>query len=46
MHVVDGTFCDSFGSLTHDQQTKVADDLNRPVAEILKKLEDTRNSLL
>jgi splicing factor 3B subunit 3 len=46
MHVVDGTFCDSFGSLTHDQQVKVADDLNRPVAEILKKLEDTRNSLL
>jgi splicing factor 3B subunit 3 len=46
MHVVDGDLCDAFNSLSHEQQTKIAEDLDRTVGEIMKKLEDTRNGLL
>jgi splicing factor 3B subunit 3 len=46
MHVVDGDLCDAFNSLPHDEQVKIADRLDRSVGEIMKKLEDTRNSLL
>jgi splicing factor 3B subunit 3 len=46
MHVVDGDLCDAFNSLPHDEQTKIADQLDRSVGEIMKKLEDTRTSLL
>jgi len=46
MHVVDGDLCDSFNSLSHDAQSKIAEQLDRNIGEIMKKLEDTRNSLL
>ncbi|KAG7341712.1 mono-functional DNA-alkylating methyl methanesulfonate [Nitzschia inconspicua] len=46
MHVVDGDLCDTFSSLPHGVQSKIAERLDRNVGEILKKLEDTRNSLL
>jgi splicing factor 3B subunit 3 len=46
MHVVDGDLCDAFNSLSHVEQVKIADRLDRNVGEIMKKLEDTRNSLL
>eukprot|EP00533_Pseudo-nitzschia_delicatissima_P009674 CAMPEP_0116084824 /NCGR_PEP_ID=MMETSP0327-20121206/4002_1 /TAXON_ID=44447 /ORGANISM="Pseudo-nitzschia delicatissima, Strain B596" /LENGTH=1372 /DNA_ID=CAMNT_0003575783 /DNA_START=234 /DNA_END=4352 /DNA_ORIENTATION=- len=47
MHVIDGELCDSFlHSLSPQKQAKIADKLDRSVGEIMKKLEDTRNSLL
>lgn len=46
MHVVDGDLCDAFSSLTHGEQSKIAEQLDRSIPEILKKLEDTRNGLL
>jgi splicing factor 3B subunit 3 len=46
MHVVDGDLCDAFNSLSHDEQSKIAERLDRSIGEIMKKLEDTRNSLL
>ena len=45
-HVVDGDLCSAFAGLTYAQQTKVADNVDRSVGEVLKKLEDTRNALL
>jgi len=46
MHVVDGDLCDAFNALTHEEQSKIAERLDRSVGEIMKKLEDTRNALL
>jgi len=48
MHVIDGDLCDSYinGGLSQKKQTKIAERLDRSVGEIMKKLEDTRNSLL
>jgi splicing factor 3B subunit 3 len=48
MHVIDGDLCDSYinGGLSQQKQTKIAERLDRSVGEIMKKLEDTRNSLL
>jgi len=46
MHVVDGDLCDVFNSLPHEEQSKIADRLDRTVGEVMKKLEDTRNALL
>ena len=46
MHVVDGDLCDAFNGLSHDEQVKIAERLDRTVGEIMKKLEDTRNLLL
>lgn len=46
MHVIDGELCDAFNSLSHDEQTKIADKLDRTIGDILKKLESTRNALL
>lgn len=46
MHVVDGDLCDAFNGLPHEEQVKIAERLDRTVGEIMKKLEDTRNSLL
>mmetsp|Transcript_7257 Transcript_7257/g.14254 ORF Transcript_7257/g.14254 Transcript_7257/m.14254 type:complete len:854 (-) Transcript_7257:195-2756(-) len=47
MHVIDGELCDSFiNTLSSQQQAKIAERLDRSVGEIMKKLEDTRNSLL
>ena len=46
MHVVDGDLCDAFNALGHEAQAKIAERLDRTVGEIMKKLQDTRNSLL
>jgi splicing factor 3B subunit 3 len=46
MHVVDGDLCDAFNILSHEEQGKIAERLDRTVGEIMKKLEDTRNLLL
>ena len=46
MHVIDGELCESFTSLPQTEQRGIADRLEMTIAEITKKLEDTRNSLL
>ena len=46
IHVIDGDLCDAFNALSSQEQLKIADRLDRTVGEIMKKLEDTRNSLL
>jgi splicing factor 3B subunit 3 len=46
IHVVDGELCDAFNLLSHEDQVSIAERLDLSVSEILKKLEDTRNSLL
>jgi len=45
-HIIDGDLCGMFGKLGYNEQKKIADKLDRTVSEIVKKLEDTRNSLL
>jgi len=45
-HVVDGDFCAAFRKLGFEDQKKIADGLERTVAEVVTKLEDTRNTLL
>jgi len=45
-HVIDGGLCEMYGKLKHEEQKKIADQLDRDVAEVTKKLEDTRNALL
>jgi splicing factor 3B subunit 3 len=46
MHVIDGNLCGAFTTLTHDQQSKIAEKLDRTAGEIVKKMEDTKNALL
>jgi splicing factor 3B subunit 3 len=46
MHVVDGDLCDAFIALSHDAQSSIAEKLELSIGEVLKKLEDTRNTLL
>ena len=46
MNVVDGDLCDAFNSLSHDKQVKIAEQLDRSVAEVVKKLETQRHMLL
>ena len=46
MHTIDGDLCEMFSSLRYEEQSKIAEKLDRDVNEIRKKLEDTRNSLL
>lgn len=45
-HVVDGDLCEMYGKLSFEEQKKIADQLDRKVGEVIKKLEDTRNVLL
>jgi splicing factor 3B subunit 3 len=45
-HVVDGDLCAGFNYLSFEEQTKVAERVDRSVGEVMKKLEDTRNALL
>lgn len=45
-HVVDGDLCEIYGKLGFEEQKKIADELDRKVGEVIKKLEDTRNVLL
>jgi splicing factor 3B subunit 3 len=46
MHVVDGELCDAFNALSNNEQMSIAERLDLSVAEILKKLEDMRSTLL
>ena len=46
MHVVDGDLCAAFNSLSHAEQASIAERLELSSSEVMKKLEDTRNSLL
>ncbi|KAL7443975.1 hypothetical protein ACHAXH_009885 [Discostella pseudostelligera] len=45
-HVVDGDLCDAYAQLPYDVKQKIAEQLERSVGDVLKKLEDTRNALL
>jgi splicing factor 3B subunit 3 len=45
-HIIDGDLCEMYGKLGPEEQKKIAEKLDRNVAEIVKKLEDTRNALL
>lgn len=45
-NIIDGDLCDDFGVLGFKEQKSIADKLDRTIGEIMKKLEDTRNSLL
>ncbi|KAF2543551.1 hypothetical protein F2Q68_00032949 [Brassica cretica] len=42
----DGDLCEQFPTLPIDLQRKIADELDRTPAEILKKLEDARNKII
>jgi len=41
IHVVDGDLCDAFNSLRHEQQSRIAEKLDRTVGEVMKKLEES-----
>mmetsp|Transcript_25467 Transcript_25467/g.37560 ORF Transcript_25467/g.37560 Transcript_25467/m.37560 type:complete len:1258 (-) Transcript_25467:112-3885(-) len=43
---VDGDLCEQYGRMPPSKQKEIADDLNRTPPEMMKKLEETRNSLL
>eukprot|EP00541_Cyclophora_tenuis_P018984 CAMPEP_0116547076 /NCGR_PEP_ID=MMETSP0397-20121206/3581_1 /TAXON_ID=216820 /ORGANISM="Cyclophora tenuis, Strain ECT3854" /LENGTH=263 /DNA_ID=CAMNT_0004071577 /DNA_START=218 /DNA_END=1009 /DNA_ORIENTATION=- len=45
-HVVDGDLCSAFNQLSYEEQSKIAERVERTVGEVMKKLEDTRNALL
>ena len=45
-NTVDGDLCERYGSMPASKQKELAEDLNRTPTEMMKKLEDTRNSLL
>ena len=42
-NTIDGDLCERFGSLPFAKQKEFAADVDRTVAEVMKKLEDTRN---
>ncbi|GKC16973.1 spliceosome-associated protein 130 A, partial [Tanacetum coccineum] len=44
--VIDGDLCEQYPTLPLDAQRKIADELDRSPAEILKKLEDVRNKIV
>ncbi|KAK3409052.1 spliceosome-associated protein 130 A [Eucalyptus grandis] len=44
--VIDGDLCEQFPTLPMDLQRKIADELDRTPAEILKKLEEVRNKII
>src|SRR3990167_3267243 len=45
-NVLDGDLCEQFNLLDSQKQTSIAEELNRSVGEVLKKLEDLRNRCL
>ncbi len=45
-HVVDGDLCDAYGRLPYEARMRIAEELDRSVGEVLKKLEETKNALL
>ena len=44
MGVVDGDLCETFGLLPYPKQQSIANDLDRSVGDVLKKLEQMRTS--
>ncbi|CAM8900822.1 unnamed protein product [Rhodiola kirilowii] len=44
--VIDGDLCEQFPTLPMDMQRKIAEELDRTPAEILKKLEEARNKII
>ncbi|KAM7270665.1 hypothetical protein ACFE04_029879 [Oxalis oulophora] len=44
--VIDGDLCEQYPSLPLDLQRKIADELDRTPAEIMKKLEEVRNKII
>lgn len=40
---IDGDLCERYGMMPHAKQKELADDLERTPAEIMRKLEETRN---
>ncbi|KAM0044829.1 hypothetical protein Hdeb2414_s0010g00357821 [Helianthus debilis subsp. tardiflorus] len=44
--VIDGDLCEQYPTLPLDIQRKIADELDRTPAEILKKLEEVRNKIV
>ena len=44
-NVIDGDLCERFGAMPMSKQKEFASDIDRTTAEIMKKLEDTRNIL-
>jgi splicing factor 3B subunit 3 len=45
-HILDGDLCDEYNRLPYDVKQKIAEQLDRSVREVLKKLLDTKNGLL
>lgn len=45
-HILDGDLCDEYNRLPYDVKQKIAEQLDRSVREVLKKLLDTKNRLL
>ncbi|KAL9189044.1 hypothetical protein ACHAXT_011534 [Thalassiosira profunda] len=45
-HVIDGDLCDAYAKLPYEAKQRIAEQLERSVGEVTKKLEDTRNALL
>ena len=45
-HIIDGDLCDAYSQLPYETKQKIAEQLDRSVNEVMKKLEDTRNALL
>lgn len=45
-HIIDGDLCDAYSQLPYETKQKIAEQLDRSVGEVMKKLEDTRNALL
>ncbi|KAL3806325.1 hypothetical protein ACHAXA_001065, partial [Cyclostephanos tholiformis] len=45
-HIVDGDLCDAYIQLPYDAKQKIAEQLDRSVGEVMKKLEDIKNALL
>jgi len=46
INVIDGVMMGEFLKLSHEKQTKIAEEIEKPISEILKKIEDARSSLL
>ena len=44
--IVDGDLCEAFASLPAARQKAIAADLERAPADVLRRLEETRNKLL
>jgi splicing factor 3B subunit 3 len=44
--VIDGDLCELFSTLPYEKQKEIAGELERPVSEVLKKIEDARSKVL